>query len=258
MPTIQNGRSLEGMVALVTGAGQGLGRGIAFALVDRGARVAVTGRTLEKCEVVAAEITDRGGEAIAVRCDVSRREEVEECVGVVAAKWDRIDTLVNSAQTITYASVRRITDDEADLQWQSGPLGTLRTMQTCFPHLREQKGTVINVASGAGITASPGMGVYAMTKEAIRTLTRVAAVEWGRYGIRVNVICPFAETPGLQEWQSDMPGAFEEQVINQIPLQRVGDPTDDIGAAVAFLAGPDSSYITGTTLMLDGGYTYLR
>jgi NAD(P)-dependent dehydrogenase (short-subunit alcohol dehydrogenase family) len=249
---------LEGTVAVVTGAGQGLGRGIGFALADEGACIAVLGRTLEKCESVAREIAGRGGEAIPLRCDVSSRADVDAAVQQTVGRWGQIDTLVNSAKTIGYGPIRRVSEEDAELQWQSGPMGTLRTMQACFPHLRQRGGSVINVATGSGILPAPGMGVYAMTNEAIRTLSRVTALEWGRFGIRVNVICPLAETPGFATWKESMPGAFETYVAPQIPLGKVGDPTDDIGRAVAFLAGSDASYVTGTTLMLDGGFNYLR
>ena len=250
--------TLDGQVAVVTGAGSGVGRGIALALAGEGARVAVTGRTVAKCESVAAEIAARGGTAFALRCDVRSRADVDASVAATVARWERIDTLVNSAQSIAYGPIRRITEADGELTWQSGPMGSLRTMQACLPHLRQTRGSVINVASGSGIEAQAGMGMYAMTKEAIRTLTRVAAVEWGRFGIRVNVVCPLADTPGLDHWKGDMPEAFETQVVSRIPLGRIGDPEQDIGRAVTWLAGPDAGYVTGMTLMLDGGYTYHR
>jgi NAD(P)-dependent dehydrogenase (short-subunit alcohol dehydrogenase family) len=102
------------------------------------------------------------------------------------------------------------------------------------------------------------MSGYAMTKEAVRVLTRVAAVEWGRFGIRVNAICPLAETPGMDEFDSAAPGAMSEMVLPLIPLGRLGDAEADIGRAVVYLASKDASYVSGTTLMVDGGYNYLR
>jgi NAD(P)-dependent dehydrogenase (short-subunit alcohol dehydrogenase family) len=249
---------LDEMVAIVTGGGQGVGRGVALALAAEGARVAVAGRTLDKCEAVAKEVAERGGVATAIRCDVSNRAEVDACVAATLAAWGRIDVLVNSAQSKKYGSVKRMTEDDVDEQWQSGPMGTLRFMQACLPHLIETKGSVVNLGSGSGLEAQAGMAAYAMVKESIRTLSRVAAVEWGRHGVRVNVICPLSDSPGLDEWRNEMPGAFESQVINRVPLGRVGDPEHDIGRAVVYLAGPDGRYVTGTTLMVDGGYTYLR
>jgi NAD(P)-dependent dehydrogenase (short-subunit alcohol dehydrogenase family) len=249
---------LESKVAIVTGGGQGVGRGVALALAREGARVAVVGRTVSKCDRVAHEITERGGHALAFACDVTNRADVERCVGHVHESWGPVEVLVNAAQSLAYASLRRTTEDDMEMLWQSGPMGTFRFMQICFEDLRTTKGLIVNFGSGSGITAPAAMGGYAAVKEAIRTLSRTAAVEWGRHGIRVNVICPLAESPGLEGWKDDLPGAFEARVLDDVPLGRIGDPERDIGGAVVFLATADGAYITGTTIMTDGGYTYLR
>jgi NAD(P)-dependent dehydrogenase (short-subunit alcohol dehydrogenase family) len=248
---------LTGRVALVTGAGQGVGRGVALALAAEGAPVAVVGRTLAKCEAVVEEVTARGGTAVAVRCDVTRRADVDACVDEVRHALGPVQVLVNAAQTTHYASLRRTTEDELEEQWQSGPMGTFRFMQTCFDDLRASSGCVVNVGSGSSLTAQPAMGGYAAAKEAIRVLSRVAAVEWGRHGVRVNVVLPLAESPGMSGWSGDLPEAGA-QLVDKVPLGRIGDPERDIGRAVVFLAGPDAGYITGTTLMVDGGHDYLR
>lgn len=247
---------LDGQVAIVTGAGQGVGRGIALALAAEGARVALLGRTVSKCDAVAAEIAERKGTALAIECDVERRDHIEASVDQVVSTWDRLDVLVNNAQSMVFQSIRKMTDDEMDMMWQSGPMATFRLMQTCFPHLRDSKGCVVNVASGSGILPQGAMSGYAMAKEAIRTLSRVGAVEWGRYGIRVNAICPLAESPGAGSF--DDATAAVDDVTAAIPLGHWGDAERDIGRGVVYLAGPDGSYITGTTLMIDGGYNYLR
>lgn len=248
---------LDDTVALVTGAGQGVGRGIALALAAEGARVAVVGRTAAKCQAVAAEVDDRGGRAVAVPADVTCRGEVDACVAAVRVQLGPIGCLVNAAQVTHYSSLRKLTEDDLDAVWQSGAVGSLRMMQACFENLRTTRGSVINVGSGSALTARPAMGAYAAVKEALRTMSRVAAAEWGRYGIRVNVICPLAASPGMDSWMADLPGAGE-QLVSQVPLGRLGDAEHDIGRAAVFLAGPDSRYITGTTLMVDGGYDYLR
>jgi len=248
---------LDGTVALVTGAGQGVGRGIALALAAEGARVAVVGRTAAKCQAVAAEIADRGGQAIAVAADVARRGDVDACVAAARAELGPISCLVNAAQQTHYSSLRKLTEDDLDAVWQSGAVGSLRMMQACFEDLRATRGSVVNVGSGSALTARPAMGAYAAVKEALRTMSRVAAAEWGRYGIRVNVICPLAASPGMDSWTGDLPDAGE-QLVSQVPLGRIGDAEHDIGRAVVFLSGPDSGYVTGTTLMVDGGYDYLR
>ncbi|MDO8364185.1 MAG: glucose 1-dehydrogenase [Actinomycetota bacterium] len=244
-------------VALVTGAGQGVGRGIALALAREGAGVVVAGRTLAKCEAVAVEIESRGGHALAVGCDVQDRAEVDAAVAATVEHFGRLDVLVNNAQSLVYKSVRKLTEDDMDSMWQSGPMGTMRMMQACFEHLRDSKGCVINLGSGSSILPQPAMSGYAMAKEAIRVLTRTAALEWGRFGIRVNAICPLAETPGWDFFQGETPGSGDA-VVAAIPLRRMGDPELDIGPAAVYLASDDASYVTGTTLMVDGGFNYLR
>jgi NAD(P)-dependent dehydrogenase (short-subunit alcohol dehydrogenase family) len=257
-PVVSNAERLDGKVAIVTGAGQGVGRGAALALAAEGVRTVVCGRTLTKCEAVAAEIDDRGGEALAVRCDTTRSEDVEACVARAVERWHGVDILVNAAQEQIYGSVRRLSEADLDAMWQSGPVGTFRFMRAAFDHLRHARGCVVNLGSGSSLTAPPSLAGYAMAKEAVRVLTRAAAVEWGRYGIRVNAVCPLAESPGFAAFRDQHPGVYEEAIAPAIPLGRVGDAERDVGRAIVFLCGPDAEYITGTTLMVDGGYTYLR
>jgi NAD(P)-dependent dehydrogenase (short-subunit alcohol dehydrogenase family) len=249
---------LEGKVALVTGAGQGVGRGIALALAEQGAAVAAVGRTPEKVERTAREIRDRAGTAFPFRCDVADREQVHQTVHEVSTQLGRLDVLVNSASGLRLRPVLDITPRDLDVVWNTSFVGTLTFMQAAFEFLKAVRGTVINVGSGAGLTSDPaGMGLYASVKEAIRTLTRAAAVEWGPLGIRVNTIIPLALSPSLEVFANRNPGEFA-RVVDSVPLRRVGDCEGDIGRAVAFLAGPAAAYITGTTLMLDGGQAYLR
>jgi len=168
------------------------------------------------------------------------------------------DVLVHSAQSFNYGPIRRLTPQEFDESWRTGPLAAVQLMQAAFPALRETQGLIVNVASGAGITAPPAMAAYAMAKEAMRTLTRVAAVEWGRYGIRALALCPFAQTDGMDDFEQSMGVSRDKDLVPAIPLGRLGDPETDIGRVVAFLASDDARYLTGSTLMVDGGYTYLR
>jgi NAD(P)-dependent dehydrogenase (short-subunit alcohol dehydrogenase family) len=249
--------TLAGRVALVTGAGQGVGRGVALALGAEGAAVAVVGRTLEKCRAVAEEIVDRGGSAVPLQCDVTDRRAVDDAVAATREQLGQVSVLVNAAQTSHFATLRRLSEEALEEMWQSGPVGTLRFMQACFEDLRQTRGSVVNVGSGSSLTVQAAMGGYAAAKEAIRVLSRAAAVEWGKHGVRVNVVLPLADSPGLAGWSTDLPEAGAS-LADRVPLGRLGDAERDIGRAVVFLVGPDAGYVTGSTLMVDGGYDYLR
>jgi NAD(P)-dependent dehydrogenase (short-subunit alcohol dehydrogenase family) len=250
--------TLTGRAALITGGGTGVGRGTALALADRGAAVAVLGRTLDRCEQTVHDVEKRGGTAIAIECDVTKPEDIARAVATVVDTLGGIDVLVHSAQSFNYGPIRNLQTADVDESFRSGPTAALELMQAALPALRSSKGLIVNIASGVGITAPAGMAAYAMAKEALRALTRVAAVEWGQYGIRAVALCPFAATPGLGNFENEFGLSSEADLIPHIPLRRLGDPEQDIGRVVAFLASDEASYITGTTLMVDGGYSYLR
>ena len=230
---------LHGKVAVVTGGTGDVGRGVCRALSGAGATV------------VALDIdVSRAEDAASARvCDVSDPAACRDAVEQVMGQFGRIDALVNMAQHMgPMVPLVEVTDDELSLEIDSGPRATLRMMQLCYPHMKEAGGgAIINFASGAGTFGMAGLGSYAAAKEAIRGLTKVAAVEWGRDNITVNAICPVAATDparlGLTE-------AAAVQAV--IPMARVGDPETDIGPVVVFLAGP-GRYITGRTLQVDGG-----
>ncbi|HMC68371.1 MAG TPA: SDR family oxidoreductase, partial [Mycobacteriales bacterium] len=151
-----------------------------------------------------------------------------------------------------------ITEKDARRTWESGFLGSLWFMQACYPALKESKGAVVNLGTGSALRNDlPGFSLYAGTKEMIRTLTRMAALEWGPDGIRVNACIPNGMSPGLQMWSEFSPTEFDE-FVNTIPLGRVGRLEEDVGRAVAFLLSDDAAYVTGSTLMADGGQAYLR
>ena len=244
---------LSGKVILVTGAGQGIGRGAALALAREGASVALTGRTLAKCEMVAGEITAFGGEALALHCDVTDRARIEYAIGATAEKYGGLDGLVNNAQSSAQGPLADVTQDDVDMCWRSGPLATLWAMQAALPWMRERGGgSIVNFGSSTAINGAPLFGAYAMAKEGIRGLSRVAAREWGRYGIRVNVVVPTALSPAAEEFEQQQPERFQQHV-RRLPLGRMGDPESDIGRAVVALMSEDLAYLTGDTLMLTGG-----
>ena len=248
---------LESKVAIVTGAGQGVGRGIALALAAEGARVVVAGRTLDKVEAVAKKIAERGGLALPVRCDVTARADVDALVATAVEAYGSIDILVNNAQSSSQGRLEDVTAADVDRNFGSGPIAALWCMQACLPHLKEHGGTIINLGSSTGVQGDPGFGAYAMAKEAIRGLTKVAAREWGRYGITVNVICPAAESPASEAFFEAHPEHLT-RIERETPLGRFGRSEEDIGRACVALASDDLGYLTGATLMLDGGRCILR
>jgi NAD(P)-dependent dehydrogenase (short-subunit alcohol dehydrogenase family) len=245
---------LQGRVAIVSGGGQGVGRGIAITLATHGARVAIVELNPASGPAVADEIEARGGEAVAVTCDVSVRAEVDAAVATVVERWNALDIVVNNAcAAVTEVPLEKVTDAHMDLAWRTGVLASLYFMQAGFPHLKRDRGAVVNVGSIAGISGMIGCAAYGPAKEAIRSLTKVAAREWGQYGIRVNAICPNADSPARQQWRLENPDIAASAEIENLPLGRVGDCVDDIGPAVAFLCSSAAQYITGHTLMVDGG-----
>jgi meso-butanediol dehydrogenase / (S,S)-butanediol dehydrogenase / diacetyl reductase len=248
---------LVGKTAIVTGGGTGVGRGIALALASERANVVVCGRTAGPLNETCGAIRERGGLALAVTCDIGVAQQLEHLVDATVRAFGTIDILVNNAMQVPHGALLEISEETIDAAWRSGPLGALRLMRLCHPHLRDG-GVIVNVSSGAALEGSaPHRGVYGATKAALNSISRAAAVEWGPDGIRVNVIMPFARTDAVARFLENEP-EFAGQVIARIPLRRVGDPEDDIGRAVVFLCGPDAGYITGTTLPIDGGSAFLR
>jgi meso-butanediol dehydrogenase / (S,S)-butanediol dehydrogenase / diacetyl reductase len=246
---------LDHKVALVTGAGQGVGQGIAYALAGEGAAVAVVGRTRAKLLATCDEIRRRGGRAEAFACDVTDVKQIEQCVAAVVEQFGGVQILINNAQVAPLGRLLDITDEAFLEGIESGPLATHRMMRACYPHLKGD-GVIVNFASSAAVRwDASGYGAYAAVKEGIRALTRAAACEWGGDGIRVNAVAPHALSPGLKGWVDANPEEAQA-FFKTIPLGRVGDCERDIGRAIVFLASADAAYLTGATLPLDGGQAY--
>ncbi|MFT5575448.1 MAG: meso-butanediol dehydrogenase/(S,S)-butanediol dehydrogenase/diacetyl reductase [Bermanella sp.] len=247
---------LAGKIAFVTGAGQGVGQGIAFALAANGASVAVTGRTQSKLDDTCAEIEKRGGKALPLECNVKDLESMTACVEQVVAHFGGLNILVNNAQEVPLGTLNEVSEEDFEAGWQSGPLATFRLMKLCYPHLKGD-GSIINLASSAGMRWDmSGYGAYAAVKESIRSLTRGAACEWAMDGIRTNVILPHALSPALKWWTENRPEEAAEFVAS-IPMQRIGECEADIGNFVAVLCSEDSRYVNGQTIALDGGQAFL-
>jgi len=193
---------LSGKTTLITGAGQGVGFGIAVALSAAGANVVLAGRTLAKVEEAAKEIEARGGNAIAVHCDVKDAASMQAALDATIKQFSGLDILVNNAQEVPLGTLDDVTDEAFTAGFESGPLATFRFMKLARPHLAARGGgTIINMCSSAGIRwYMAGYGPYGAVKQAIRVLTRAAASEWGGENIRVLTIAPHAESPGLKWW----------------------------------------------------------
>jgi len=247
---------LDGKVALVTGAGQGVGQGIALALAAAGARVAVTGRTESKLKQTCEIISERGGTALPVVCDVKSAQSLEQCVAAVVAHFGGLQILVNNAQEVPLGKLLDVTEKSFAAGWESGPLAVFRAMKLCYEHLRGD-GCIVNLASSSAKRWDiSGFGAYAATKEAIRSLTRAAACEWGTEGIRTNAILPLASSPGMAWWMENN-GDEAAQFLGTLPQGRVGDCEQDIGRFVVMLCSDASAYINGQSIGVDGGQALL-
>jgi NAD(P)-dependent dehydrogenase (short-subunit alcohol dehydrogenase family) len=246
-------RPLDGKAAIVTGAGRGIGAGVAEALLGAGASVVLVDRDPETLVATAQRLADLGG-VDSVVCDVADRTQVDEAVRRTVQTFGTVDVLVNNAQALRPdVPLAETTDADLQLALGSGLWGTFHMMQACHPHLARRGGAIINFGSSAGIVGQAGLASYAATKEAIRGLTRVAAREWGAAGITVNVICPSTLTPPGKAWADANPEGYQS-ILRQRAVPRDGDAISDVGAMVVFLAGPGATFVTGETMMVNGGY----
>ena len=247
---------LDGRVAVITGAGQGIGRGIARRMAREGAKVVIAEFNEASGPQVAAELNELGGEGHFVRTDVTDEDEARGCVAAAVDRWGQVDVLVNNAYTGQAGKRLRLEWKQAEDLRRDFDLNTvaaLWTMQEAFPHMRDQgRGAIINICSLNGVNAHMYTAEYNASKEALRTLTRTAAVEWGRHNIRSNVICPGAATEASKRMEAERPEMFTT-MVEANPMRRFGDPEEDIGGAAVLLASDLASYINGNTVMVGGG-----
>jgi len=249
--------NLVGRTAIVTGGGQGIGRGIAMALARAGARVVIFGRTESTLRAAQDDIAAFGGIAFPVVGDVASQADRELLVKETLDQFGAINILVNNAAFIPHNDqLLTIGESAIERAWQAGPVASLMLMRLCHPHLKGG-GCVVNVSSAQSLNPAPGLGIYAAVKAAVNLISRSAAVEWGSDDIRVNTIMPFGESDAVKAHFTSNP-EFAQATLATVPLGRVGDPELDIGRAAVFLASEDSRYLTGATLPLDGGTAYLR
>ena len=248
---------LEGKRALVTGGGRGIGRACALALAQTGAEVVVASRTREELDEVVAAISARGGKARAMRCDIDDPGAGARLVEAVSRLDGPLDILVNNAAISPIVkNVAAVETREWERILSVNLRATVRILRNFGAAMAERgRGSIVNITSVGAVRALPGLAPYAVSKAALGQLTRVLAVEWAPFGVRVNAVAPgyieTAMTAGVYGNEH-----LHRQVIDRTPLGRFGQPAE-VAWAVVFLASEAASYVTGTTLFVDGGWTSL-
>ncbi len=248
---------LHGRTVLVTGASQGVGKGLALAAAAAGAAVVVTARNAEAAEAVAGAIREKGGQAASFRVDVVDRGEVAGAVALAIDRFGHLDAVVHNATSRFSgrgAALQDVTDENWDDQVAVGLRGAFVLGQAAFSALKAARGSFTLLVSNAGIEGSLPLPVYSAVKGAQRALVKSLAREWGPDGIRVNAVAPVAMTPAMDEFFASQP-KMRSYIEFGAALRRIGEPEADIGRALNFLISDDSAFITGQTLLVNGGAT---
>ncbi len=244
----------KGKVALITGAARGIGRECALAFAEAGSDIVLGLRDIHSDGGIVDEIKNMGRRVLPLQMDVSNTVEIKAGFEILKKEFGKLDILVNNAGIGPPNPVEDVTEEDFDYTVNVNLKGTFFVSQQAGTLMKKQKyGRIVNLSSQAGFIALPTESVYCMTKAAIAHLTKCFAVEWGKYNITVNAVAPtFIKTPGTEQWLNDED--FKNEILSKVVLGRVGIPKD-VTSAIMFLSSEASSLITGTTLMIDGGWT---
>ncbi len=247
---------LKGKVAIITGARRGMGKSHAKTFAKSGAKVVVADISLEECQQVVDEIKKEGGEAIAVKCDVTKKEDIDNMVKAAVGKWGKVDILVNNAGICQFKPFLELTEEEWDRTININLRGYFLCAQACAKEMAKQKsGVIVNVASvamGQVGVGMPALAHYCASKGGIVAMTEALALELAPFNIRVNAISPGAiDTPMTEASKVDP--KMMEATLARIPLRRMGKP-EEVSNLVLFLASDESSYVTGSVVVIDGGW----
>jgi NAD(P)-dependent dehydrogenase (short-subunit alcohol dehydrogenase family) len=246
--------NVQGKIALVTGAARGIGRACALALAEAGADIALGLKDEHNDHGLVKEIEAMGRKALRLQMNISKMKEIHAAFEKINNHFERVDIVVNNAGVAPENLIENVTERDYDYTVAVNLKGTFFVSQAAGAIMIKQNyGRIINISSQAGFVALPGESVYCMTKAGIAHLTKCCAVEWGKYNITVNAVAPtFIYTPGTEEYLANEDS--KKQVLSKIVLGRIGEPKD-VANAVLFLASPAAALITGTTLLVDGGWT---
>ena len=243
-------------IAIVTGARRGMGKSHALVLAKVGIKVVVSDISLEDCQKVVKEIEKEGGEAMAIKCDVSKKEEVDNMIKQTVEKWGKVDILVNNAGICQFKPFLELTEEEWDRTININLRGYFLCAQACAREMAKKKsGVIVNIASvamGQVGVGMPALAHYCASKGGIVAMTEALALELASFNIRVNAISPGAiDTPMTEALKADP--KMMEAILARIPLRRMGKP-EEVSNLVLFLASDESSYVTGSTVVIDGGW----